>query len=86
MQELYIIRQTACHKPWRYSGTTYTTNKRLFEFIKNSDESFMPEIDWAGYAGVEDQDDFDWYECLDEGSVEPVYPFIVLGEVEVYTE
>lgn len=86
MQELYIIRQTACHKPWRYSGTTYTTNKKLFDFLKNSDESFLPEFNWAEYAGVEEEEDYDWYDCMEEGSVIPVYPFIVLDEVEVYTE
>lgn len=84
MQELYIIREVACHKPWRYSGNTYTTNKSLFEFLKNSKETFLPNIDWSGYA-VYDEDFV--YNIMQEGSVvNPEYPFIVLGEVEVYTE
>lgn len=85
MQELYLIRTTACHKPWRYSGTVYTTNEHLFNFLKNSDESYLPDISWSEYEVI-DEDTFDPYEKLDEDSVEPVYPFIVLGEVEIYTE
>lgn len=85
MQELYVIRITACHKPWRYSSTVHTTNKHLFDFLKNNDQPFLPEISWSEYEVI-DEDTFDPYEKLDEGSVEPVYPFITLGEVEIYTE
>jgi hypothetical protein len=88
MQELYIIRITACHKPWRSSGATYTTSKRLFDFIDSHGECMMSDLNWTEYVGrdTDEENDFDAYECMDEGSVEPTYPFIVLGQTEIYTE
>lgn len=85
MQEAYVIRITACHKPWRYSSTIYTTNKRLFEVIKLEENQFIETVNWSNYSG-EGSEDFDYYDALDEGSVDPIFPLIILGEVEVYTE
>jgi hypothetical protein len=86
MQELYIIRKTASYKPWRYSSTIYTTNGGLFHFLNENETTWLPDIDWSTYT-VYDEDDEDFvFHLLEKGSVEPVYPFIVLGETEVYEE
>lgn len=93
MQELYVIRILASYKPWRYSRTVYTTSKKLFDFI-NSPESqetgMVEDLEWASsYLArdlTEDElEDFDYYAYLDDGSVKPEYPFVVLAETEIYT-
>lgn len=86
MQELYVIRKTACHKPWRYSDTLYTTNAKLFHFLNECEETFVPSIDWSSYTAYDEEDEDFVYNILDNGSVEPVYPFVVLGETEVFVE
>lgn len=86
MQELYVIRRTACHKPWRYSDTVYTTNAGLFNFLNECEETFVPSIDWSPYTVVDDEDEDFIYNLLEKGSEEPVYPFIVLGETEIFIE
>lgn len=90
MQELYIIRKTACYKPWCYSSTIYTTNKKLFDFIDQSEEEMFEGLDWTKYLErdltEEEEEDFDAYALFDEGSVDPTYPFIVLAETAIYTE
>lgn len=86
MQELYIIRKTSSYKPWRYSSTIYTTNGSLFHFLNESETTWLPDIEWSAYT-VYDEDDEDFvFNLLEKGSVEPVYPFIVLGETEIYEE
>lgn len=93
MQELYVIRITACYKPWRYSSTIYTTSKKLFDFI-NSPESqetgMINDLEWTSYLNRDltddEQEDFDYYVYLDDGSVSPEYPFVLLAETEIYTE
>jgi hypothetical protein len=88
MQELYLIRITACHKPWRYSSVVYTTNNRLFDFLKIHKDQLIDEVNWSAYLEVsnEPEEDLDYYDALDEGSEEPNFPIIMLGEVELYTE
>lgn len=92
MQELYVIRITACHKPWRYSNTIYTSSRKLFDFI-NSPESqetaMVEDLEWTSYLDrdltEDEQEDFDYYAYLDDGSVKPEYPFVILAETEIYT-
>ena len=85
MQELYIIREVAGYKPWRYSSTIYTENKTLFEFLKNSKDRYVPDIEWWSYPGYDEEDEDFVYNVM-HCSVERKYPFIVLDEVEVFIE
>lgn len=85
MQSLYIIRIIACHKPWRYSRTIYTTNKKLFDFIKSQNE-LIDDVLWSEYCETNEDEDFDYYDHLIQGSVNPIYPFVVLNETEIYTQ
>lgn len=47
MQEVYRIQVTACYKPWRYNRTMFITDKSLFDFISDNEESMDDGIDWS---------------------------------------
>lgn len=87
MQELFLIN--ILYYRTKDSYKIYTTNSELFETLTNLEDKWLPDIFFDKCTYLEDEDDRTdcKFDVLNEGSVdEVVYPYVLLGEVDIYSE